>query len=418
MSDRVTFVHTADLHLDAPFKGIEAGDERVRAALADATYLALERIVEICCSGGVDFLVIAGDAYNSADKSYRAQARFRDAMTRVCAAGVPVFVAQGNHDPASGWSARLPLPEQVAYFPADSVGRFEVRRDGEVVCAVYGRGYRTAAETENLARGFRRRPDDANAVAVLHCNVGGDAEYENYAGCTLTDLAEARMDYWALGHIHKAAVLRDASPCAVYSGSPQGLNPKETGEHGCRVVTLERGRVVESHAVGTAAVVWDHADIDCAALTDIAAVREAAIEACESVRASAARPAVVRIDLTGRSEAHADLARDGVVGQLVRELREAQMDAAPWLWIDRVRDLTRPVIDIDAVRAGATFATDVLRIADAYAADPAAAEALVAEVEGPVAKALGGTLAADPADILERARDLCLDRLLTDGGRG
>ena len=45
------------------------------------------------------------------------------------------------------------------------------------------------------------------------------------------------MDYWALGHIHKQEVLAE-NPWVVYAGSPQGINPKETGPHGCFVVEI------------------------------------------------------------------------------------------------------------------------------------------------------------------------------------
>ena len=67
----VTFVHAADLHLDAPFQGIDASDERVRSALVAATYEALDRIVELCLEERADFLVVAGDVYNNRDKSLR-----------------------------------------------------------------------------------------------------------------------------------------------------------------------------------------------------------------------------------------------------------------------------------------------------------------------------------------------------------
>ena len=112
----VTFVHAADLHLDAPFQGIDASDDRVRSALVAATYEALDRIVGICLDEQVDFLVISGDVYNSRDKSLRSQFRFQSAMERLAEAGIHVFVAQGNHDPAEGWSAGLPMPETVHYF--------------------------------------------------------------------------------------------------------------------------------------------------------------------------------------------------------------------------------------------------------------------------------------------------------------
>ena len=64
----VRFVHASDLHLDATFGGVDATDEKVAGALARSTIEALDRVVELCIERGADFLVIAGDLYNRADR--------------------------------------------------------------------------------------------------------------------------------------------------------------------------------------------------------------------------------------------------------------------------------------------------------------------------------------------------------------
>ena len=61
--------------------------------------------------------------------------------------------------------------------------------------------------------------------------------------CSLTDLAEAAMDYWALGHIHKSQVLSE-EPLVVYSGNPQGLHRKEIGPQGCYLVSVSHIMVI------------------------------------------------------------------------------------------------------------------------------------------------------------------------------
>ncbi|TLM77499.1 MAG: DNA repair exonuclease, partial [Actinobacteria bacterium] len=270
--DRVTFIHTADLHLDAPFQGIGAASERVGRALAEATYEAFRRVVDTALERGVDFVVIAGDAYNSRDKSLRAQFRFREQMLRLAEKDIAVFVAQGNHDPASGWSAGLALPENVHVFAHDRVERLELTLDGEVAAVLYGRSFSKAAETENFSAGYRREGSDPIAVGVLHANVGSNSEYDPYAPATLEDLRAGRMDYWALGHIHKQEVLaRD--PWVVYAGSPQGLNPKETGPHGCLLVSVSRGGAVELEHVETAPVAWARLELDASETADLEGVR-------------------------------------------------------------------------------------------------------------------------------------------------
>lgn len=407
----VRFVHAADLHLDSPFRGVDASDARVRSALVASTFEALDRIVALCVNEAVDFLVIAGDVYNSRDKSTAAQFRFQSAMERLADAGIPVYIAQGNHDPADGWSAGLRLPETVHYFSTREVEALPFERDGERVCTLYGRGYEHAAEKRDLSAGYRREAGDGIAIGVLHTNVGGRTDFEDYAPASMDALRAAQMDYWALGHIHKREVL-STSPAIVYAGSPQGLSPKEDDLHGCYLVEASSGSAKpEFHP--TSSVVWARESVDvteCAGLDD---VRDALRAVCHRVRdAAAGRPSIVRIDLLGRSDAHELLVRGTVMADLLRDLREEQLAGDPWVWVDRVLDKTSASLDIGAYRVSEDFAGDLVRLVDEMEADPSVVAALLAEVLGPI-EALVGTqdIEVSGEELLLRARDLCLDRL-------
>ncbi len=417
MSQPVRFIHAADLHLDAPFAGVDATDERVRRALVESTYRALDAVIDACIARDVDFLVIAGDAYNSKDKSVRAQFAFQRAMQRLAEADIPVYLSWGNHDPADGWSAGISLPESVHVFSARETQRLVFERNG-ASCAIYGRSFRKAAETENLARTFVRDASDRLAVGVLHANVGGHAGYDDYAPCSAEDLRAARMDYWALGHIHKPEQLFTGAVTAAYAGCTQGLDPTQTGARGCWEVTLDESGA-RSEFITTAAVVWDAVAVDLADAAGVEDVHSMLADACEAVaRAADGRPAVLRVELTGRAEVHTELARPGVLRDLTDEVRAEAMDGAPWVWVDRIRDRTRPAIDLDQLRASEEFAGDLVRMADDLLADPVAAAELVAELTGPILEK-GGTdlVAPDLATVIAAARDLALDRLLAEEDR-
>ncbi|MFR0079113.1 MAG: metallophosphoesterase family protein [Veillonella parvula] len=67
------------------------------------------------------------------------------------------------------------------------------------------------------------------AVYMVYAGSSVGSENHNVIGpCNLTDLTEAAMDYWALGHIHKSQVLSE-EPLVVYAGNSQGLHRKEHG---------------------------------------------------------------------------------------------------------------------------------------------------------------------------------------------
>lgn len=412
----IRFVHASDLHLDATFGGVDAADEKVADALARSTLDALDRVVQLCIDRKVDFLVVAGDLYNSADHSLRAELAFQRAMRRLADAGIDAFVVRGNHDPADGWSAGLDLPESVVVFPADQVERCEVIRDDEVVCAVYGRSFPTRQVTANFAREFEKQERDRLAVAVLHANVGQREGWDNYAPCTVEDLRAAGMDYWALGHVHVAGRVSDDPP-ALYPGSTQGLNPTEEGPRGCYVVDLDGDGATEEF-VETASVRWRRVEVDTSELHGLDELSSALEEACAGVReSSGGRPTIVRLALTGRSALHSDLTRSGLLSDLAAEFRQEQLELDPWIWVDRIRDRTRPALNLDEILAEEGLRGDLARLARDLAAEPREADRLVEEILAPAVfpLAVRPDLEMRGEEVVARALDLCLDLLSGEG---
>ena len=108
-----SFIHAADLHLDSPFKEISEVDKEISLELAESTFKAFGKIIDICIEKQVDFLLIAGDIYDGSDRSLRAQLRFRDELKRLSESGINAYIVHGNHDPLDGWSANLEWPENV-----------------------------------------------------------------------------------------------------------------------------------------------------------------------------------------------------------------------------------------------------------------------------------------------------------------
>lgn len=413
MRDSVTFIHAADLHLGAPFQGLSTDNEAIGRTLAEATYLAWERIVDAALARQVDFVLLAGDLYDSADPSVQSQYALRDQATRLADAGIGLFIVRGNHDPLSGWSANLEMPPNVHVFAAGGVERAEALIEDDFVCAVYGRSYQRRDETGDFTPGYARDPRDSVAVGLLHTNVGNNSEYEPYAPSTVASLCSCGMDYWALGHIHKHELL-NAEPHVVYAGSPQGLNPKETGAHGCCLVTVERGgRISAFEHLEVADVVWRSGEVDITGLSSLDEVEARVNSALEGMRADAGRAVVARLSLTGRAQVRGDLARPGVLPGMVDEIRDEQASQVPWVWLDRLTDLSSAVIDVDTLGREPDFAGELVRVTQDLAGDADALEALVAEVRDPVAEKLQGYASAlTPAQLLEAARDRALDLLL------
>src|SRR5438105_15873027 len=104
------FIHAADLHLDSPFRGIAETSAGLRDRLQSATLDALSRVVDHTINAKADFLIIAGDIYDSKDRTLRALVSFRKEMERLVERNIQVFIVHGNHDPLNGSGSVFQLP--------------------------------------------------------------------------------------------------------------------------------------------------------------------------------------------------------------------------------------------------------------------------------------------------------------------
>ncbi len=363
-----TFVHCADLHLDAPFECLAGtAPPLIREALRQATFQALERVVDLAAAEQAAFLVIAGDVYDSAHHSLYAQIRFKEALTRAAAAGIEVFVAHGNHDPLSAWEARLRLPEGVHRFGGEAVECRPVRRRGSELARVCGISFPVREVRENLAARFPRREPGPFTVGVLHANVGGNPAHDNYAPCTLADLEACGVDYFALGHVHAPLLLRQEAPWVVYSGTTQGRSIRETGPRGCFVVRVEDSGRTRPLFVPTDAVRWSLETVDIrevATLDDLLEEMQARRE--ELRRQAEGRGVVWRLHLTGRGELHEPLSRLDPDRDLAEPMREGEGERPDFVWLESIALDTHGPLDLEPRRQLPDFLGEVLRVAERY----------------------------------------------------
>ncbi len=163
------FAHLADLHLDTPFKGLGAVHPDLARQLRDASLTAWDDAVAICLREQVDFVVIAGDVYDSEQAGVRAQLRFLAGVKALTSSGSQVFIVHGNHDPRGGrWSAVSQWPDGVTVFGHNEVETAVVERDGEPLALVHGISYAQQHVTDNLALGFARDERALFQVGLLH----------------------------------------------------------------------------------------------------------------------------------------------------------------------------------------------------------------------------------------------------------
>lgn len=372
-----SFIHAADLHLGSAFQGIHQTAPEIATALREATYHAFNSMLDYAIQQEVDFVVIAGDIYNRNENSLQPQLRFRDGLQRLHDAGIRCCVIHGNHDPYDGSTDGLKWPEGCHRFPATVSAPLVIQKDGEDIAAVVGISYGRRDVLENLSRQYSHAHRHLFTLALLHTNCGSNGEHAAYAPSSVEELKTMDFDYWALGHIHGHAQLHPGQPAIVYAGSPQGLNPKETGEHGFCHVRVDTDHRVEVEFVPAGPVVWEHEYFDAALWSS----EDDAVSALESLLPElsaryAGRSVLVRISIGGRTALHSWLSEAENQQDLLARLR-SQSSVEPFVWVDRIRVETRPEIDLELRAQAEDILGEVLRQAkDATASEDGSNQAL------------------------------------------
>ncbi|MCB5236620.1 MAG: DNA repair exonuclease [Niallia nealsonii] len=254
----ISFIHCADLHLDSPMVGLKNLPAFIHNKLKESTFTAFKKIIDTAISKKVDFIIIAGDIYDGEDRSIRAQIRFRDEMLRLKEKQIEVYLVHGNHDHLNGRWVQIELPPNVHVYP--SMVTLEQFMKNNVTVNLYGFSYETRHVKERKIDEYARRNDANFHIGILHGNLEGATDHSAYAPFQVKDLLAKKMDYWALGHIHKREILETIPPI-IYPGNIQGRHKKETEVKGCYYVELGEGDT-SVEFIPTSEVIWETVKID------------------------------------------------------------------------------------------------------------------------------------------------------------
>ncbi len=425
MCESFSFVHAADLHLDSQFKGFaqsflngESAPGEILTRLRDCTFASFGRIIDLCIERKVDFLLLAGDIYDVADNSLRAQIRFRDELARLAGAGIPAFVVHGNHDHLGGWRADLKYPDTVHIFSGRGAEARPVMRDGREIARIYGFSYPRQAVYKNCATLFRREPDAPFAIALLHCNVGGIEGHENYSPCKLNDLLHRGFDYWALGHVHSRVIMNQTRPCVVYPGCSQGRSVSEAGDKGCFFVSVSDVGDVDLEFVPLSAIRWEKVRASIDGLLDDQELLDKLEESLLALRGGSVDSLVVaRILLTGRGVLHKNLIRSSYTGGLAQELRSRFAEkGGGYVFLESIRAATGADVDRAELARSDSLLGDLLGLADKALVDRQLRTELACSFDALIQHTRAARYIEAPGEkefdaLLEMAGDMAVDLL-------
>jgi DNA repair protein SbcD/Mre11 len=323
------FIHTGDIHLDSPLKGLAGQQSGAAERIRTATRTAFSNLIDVAIDDEVDFVIIAGDLYDGDWRDYQTGLFFIGEMGRLARARIPAFVLYGNHDAENQITRRLTLPDNVRVFSARKPET--IRMDGCAV-ALHGQSFKQRAVTENLVPAYPQPVDGCFNIGVLHTGLGGMDGHANYAPCSLDDLVNKGYDYWALAHVHNGGVLH-VHPHVVFCGNLQGRHVRESGAKNATLVSVQDGVVRDVSTIETDVVRWTRLAVDvegAAHCHDVFDRMRTAME--EKVAKNSGRLLACRIELTGRTALHDEISCSHE--RLIAEARAAALalgDEAAWV---------------------------------------------------------------------------------------
>ena len=344
MGKHFSFIHCADLHLGEPFSHARLGSKGPwNEQISKATFKAFEKVVDAALENRVDAILISGDVYNSDHHSLAAQMAFGRELYRAAQGGVEVFIVHGNHDPREAWRADIPMPETVHIFSSDEVEGIPLMKDGEKVATVYGISYKTRHTKDNLAKLFHKKEEDSFAIGMLHTDAS--SEGSTYAPCTVEDLKQTGMDYWALGHVHTRKTL-STKPYIVYPGNTQGLDITEIGPRGCYLVDVGAYGTITMKFIETDAIRWMDMVIDISKYNQVDDLLREIARRRAGLKELTGRPNMVRLVLTGSGPLHKAVSTEEGKDFLLQTLNEKEQFRFLFAYFIRIEDNTRPSINL------------------------------------------------------------------------
>ena len=249
-------IHTADIHIGV--ENYSRPDPKTRTSSRLQDFLrSLDELVDYSIDNEADLVLICGDIYKSRNPTQTHQREFVKRISRLANQGIKVFLLAGNHD-----SPNVPGPATTLdIFPTLDIENVQIAnelntqivqtRNGSIQIIslpwirkgdfmslekynqLSNEKFNSAIEEkliEDLDKEIANL--DSSMPSILASHVSVDlAKTSSEKSMTLGKdyllptnfLANPKLDYVALGHIHRHQILNDDPP-VVYSGSLERID--------------------------------------------------------------------------------------------------------------------------------------------------------------------------------------------------
>ncbi len=192
----VRFAHISDVHLGG-WK---------QQPMQDLNLQSFKKTVDICIKEKLDFILIAGDLFDSAYPSIEILKETFAEFKRLKEANLPCFIVAGSHDYSVSGKTFLDVLEKAGF--CKNVGNFEEKENYLLLnptvykgVAIYGYpGKKSGLEVQDLRRVKLNDAPGLFKIFMFHTTL------DKAKGTLPIDAIESdllpKADYYALGHLH------------------------------------------------------------------------------------------------------------------------------------------------------------------------------------------------------------------------
>ena len=258
----VKFAHMSDCHL---------GSWSNHPDMRDYPAAAFESALDKCIKEGVDFVIIAGDLFDTSLPPIDILKRATAALRKCKEAGLPVYAVPGSHDYSPTGKTMLSVLEEAGllvdvckFDVVDGKVKLKITVDGKTGVKLTGIMGRKGGLDVNYYRDIDRsiEKEDGFKIFVFHAGI------EDYRPGNMIDMLAVPIsdlpkgfNYYATGHIHQKFF--DEKHMIVFPGElfPTSFDELEVYNGGFIIAEEKNGKIgvkwIDNHLFDVALLTFD-----------------------------------------------------------------------------------------------------------------------------------------------------------------
>ena len=310
------------------------------------------KIVETAIKERVDLVLLSGDVADRDNRFWEAIGPLEAGTSKLAAAGIQTIAVSGNHD----FDVLVRLADDLPDEQFRLLGRngqwerYTVEKGGHTVLHLDGWSFPAEhASASPLDTYQAGHSDGVPVVGLVHGDLAQPTS--RYAPLDLRSLETSGADAWVLGHIHaKKLIHHSPSPWILYPGSPQALDPGETGEHGVWVFNVQDNSVQSPEFIPLSTIWYGRCGVDVDGIETRAAFESKVVSAIKQ-HAQDVRQAMggnlaaisFRVEITGATALANQVSV--IVAGIEKDLQFNIGDAVAM--VEKVTHCVTPAINVD-----------------------------------------------------------------------